>query len=466
MNARTGSVMKPNSEFAATPDGGLEPDRVLKGGWYTLWIMMLLILVANVDRQVLVLAAQPISLTLGLSDGELGMIQGLAVGIFAILAVYPIAWAADRFDRRLVFGICVLTWSLGTAACGLAQNFDQLLGSAILMAAGEAGLTPIGVAFVPALFKGRKRQLANSVSYFFIYMGIAAGLVLSGGAIALIDQVHGDLPASLQSFEAWRLAFFLVALPTPIFLILLAFTKLHYRSDAPETVRKEAPRHNLLPFVKLHRRAVVAVFMGTGLYTLGIGSYMVWLPVAATRMFGTTPGQNGTLMGIATAIGLTAGVSIGTFFVRRMMVSLGSVASIRFFGIALLAAIPIFVAFPFVTASWQLFGLYGLLMVAYTAAGCAMPTIVQDMAPADLRGRMSAVWTIVNVLLGGLSPALIGWLSTSLGPEPRMLIFAMGLIAIPAWIASAVVFRMAEKPFAELARASNADLAAPETHAV
>jgi MFS family permease len=348
--------MNPNSEFASTPESGLEQDRVLKGGWYTLWIMMLLILVANVDRQVLVLAAQPISLTLGLSDGQLGMVQALAVGIFAILAVYPIAWAADRFDRRLVFGICVLTWSVGTAACGLAHNFEQLLGSAILIAAGEAGLTPIGVAFVPALFKGRKRQLANSVSYFFIYMGIAAGLVLSGGALALIDQIHGDLPAFMQSLEPWRLAFFLVALPTPIFLILLAFTKLHYRSDTPEA-RKEAPRHNLLPFVKHHRHAVAAVFMGTGLYTLGIGSYMVWLPVAATRMFGTTPGQNGSMMGMATAIGLTAGVGIGTFFVRRMMVRHGSVASIRFFGFALLAAVPVFLAFPFVTASWQLFGL-------------------------------------------------------------------------------------------------------------
>jgi MFS family permease len=458
--------MKTNSEFASTPDSGLEPDRVLKGGWYTLWIMMLLILVSSVDRQILVLASPAISLTLGLSDGELGMIQGLAVGIFAILAVYPIAWAADRFDRRLVFGICVLTWSLGTAACGFAQNFEQLLGSAILIAAGEAGLTPIGVAFVPALFKGRKRQLANSLSYFFIYLGIAAGLVLSGGAITLIDQVHGDLPASMQSFEAWRLAFFLVALPTPIFLVLLAFTKLHYRSDAPETVRKETPRHNLLPFVKRHRHAVLGVFAGTGLYSLGVGSYMIWLPVAATRMFGSTPGQIGTLMGIATAIGLMAGVSIGTFFVRRMMVRMGAMAPIRFFWIALLAAIPIFLAFPLVTASWQLFGLFGVLMVSQTAAGCAIPTILQDLAPADLRGRMSAIWTIMNALLGGLSPTLIGWLSSSLGPEPRMLIVAMGMIAVPAWIASAVAFRLAEKPFAELSRYSNGDFAAPATPAI
>jgi len=448
-----------------TLDSSLEQDRVLKGGWYTFWIMKLLLLVGVVDRQILVLAGPPIALTLGLGDGELGTIQGLAVGIFAILAVYPIAWAADRFDRRLVFGLCVLAWSLGTAACGLAQNFGQLLGSAVLIAAGEAGLTPIGMAYVPELFKGRKRQLANSLSYFFVYLGIAAGLALSGGALALIDHVHGDLPASMQSFEAWRLAFFLVALPTPIFLILLAFTKLHYRSEVRQTARKEAPRHNLLPYVKHHRIAVATVFLGTGLFALGIGSYMVWLPVAATRMFGTTPGQNGALMGAATAVGLTIGVGIGTFFVRRMMVRMGAVASIRFFGMALLAAVPVFLAFPFATASWQLFSLYGLLMVANTAAGCALPTIIQDMAPAELRARMAAIWTIVNVLLGGLSPTLVGWLSAILGPEPRTLIVAMGMIAVPAWIASAAAFRLGEKPFAELSRYSNGELAAPEAHA-
>lgn len=454
--------MKPNSELAFTPES-IEPDQVVKGGWYTLWIMLVLILVSNVDRQVLVLAGPPISLSLGLSDGQLGIVQGLAVGIFAILAVYPIAWAADRFDRRLVFGICVTVWSLGTAACGLVQNFEQLLFAAIMIAAGEAGLTPIGVAFVPALFKGRKRQLANSLGYFFIYLGIAGGLFLGGGAIALIDQVHGSLPALLQSFEPWRLAFFLVALPTPIFLILLAFTKLHYRSDAPQEARAVAPRHNLLPFVKQHRHAVVAVFMGTGFFTLGIGSYMIWLPVAATRMFGTTPGENGTLMGVATAAGVVVGVSIGTFFVRRMMVTMGATAPIRFFWIVLLSSIPIFLVFPLATESWQLFGLFALLMTANTAAGCAIPTIIQDMAPSDLRGRMSAVWTIVNVLLGGLSPTLIGWLSTSLGAEPRTLILAMSLIAVPAWLASALTFRLAEKPFTELSRYTNSESFTPET---
>ena len=425
-------------------------DYVLKGGWYTLSVMMILMLVANIDRQVLILAGAPLAASLGLTDSELGMVQGLAFAIFTVGAAYPIAWAADRFDRRLVFGLCVLTWSLGTAACGLAQNFEQLFVAAVAIAAGEAGLIPIGVAFIPDLFKGRKRILANGLFYFFACMGIAVGLMIGSGAIAIIDRMHQDFPLSMQTLESWRLAFFLVTLPTPIFLLLLVFTRLGYRGELPTALHDVRPRNDFWQFVRQHRRAVALVFAGIGCYMLGIGGFFVWLPVAATRLFGTTPAENGSLIGIATAIGVVVGVAIGTFFVRRLVVRLGPVASIRFFWLMLLAAIPVFAIFPFVNSSWQLFALHGVLMVTFTAAGCAIPTILQDMAPARLRGRMSAVWSMVSGTLFGFSPSLVGWASAALGPDPNLLLVAADMIAVPSWIIAAVFFRLAEEPFGKL----------------
>jgi MFS family permease len=179
-----------------------------------------------VDRQLLTLAAAPLAASLHLSDGQLGLVQGVAFAIFTVAVVYPIAWAADRFDRRLVIGGCVIVWSLGTAACGLAQNFGQLFAAAVAIAAGEAGLAPIAMSFVPDLFKGRKRLLANGLVYIFAYVGIAAGMMLGGGAIGMLDTVHDRLPAALRHYESWRLAFFLVALPAPVFLLLAAFARL------------------------------------------------------------------------------------------------------------------------------------------------------------------------------------------------------------------------------------------------
>src|SRR3546814_16394049 len=122
----------PAASFAEAEADRRTGDYVLKGGWYTLWVMLAVTLFAYVDRQVLTLAAAPMAASIGLNDSQLGMVQGLAFAIFTVVAVYPIAWAADRYDRRLVLGLCVVTWSIGTAACGLAQNFEQLFFATIL----------------------------------------------------------------------------------------------------------------------------------------------------------------------------------------------------------------------------------------------------------------------------------------------------------------------------------------------
>src|SRR3546814_13670996 len=124
------------------------------------------------------------------------MVQGRAFAIFTVVAVYPIAWAADRYDRRLVLGLCVVTWSIGTAACGLAQNFEQLFFAAILIAAGEAGLGPVPMSYVPELFKARKRLLANVLNYIFAYLVVSLCLSLGGSAIGAPDAVHTALRLS------------------------------------------------------------------------------------------------------------------------------------------------------------------------------------------------------------------------------------------------------------------------------
>ncbi|WP_066816910.1 MFS transporter [Sphingomonas mali] len=427
------------------------PDHVLKGGWFTLWFALAVTLFAFVDRQVLTLAAAPMSASLGLSDSQLGMIQGLAFAIFSVAAVYPIAWAADRFGRRSILALCILTWSLGTAACGVAQNFEQLFIAAIAVAAGEAGAGPIFASFVPELFKGRKRLLANGLMYFFAYLGISAGLALGGGAIGMLDAVHSDLPAAVRAFESWRLAFFLVVLPAPLFLIFLTFARLDTAQSASATATGEGRgAEEFWSFIWQNRSAIGPVFGGLTLYMVAFGGYLVWLPVAATRLFGATPAQNGTAMGLATAVGMVGGVATGTLIVRRLIVCLGPVATIRFFWIAMLLSTPLLLAFPFVGATWQVYALFGALMLTGTAIGCMVPTLLQDMAPAVLRARLFAVWAIVAGLVGGSAPTLVGWVSSALGAEPRQLLVAMTIVAVPAWAAGIVLLRLAERPFAGL----------------
>src|SRR5437870_8875185 len=96
------------------------------GAWLSLAVMVAVMLFAMIDRQVFGLVAAEMSNTLHLSNTQLGLIQGLGFAAFTFIAAYPIAWLADRFDRRWVLAGCILSWALGTAACGLASGFVTL----------------------------------------------------------------------------------------------------------------------------------------------------------------------------------------------------------------------------------------------------------------------------------------------------------------------------------------------------
>ena len=66
----------------------------------SLVVMVAVMLYATIDRQVFGLVAAEMSNTLHLSNTQLGLIQGLGFAAFTFIAAYPIAWVADRFDRR------------------------------------------------------------------------------------------------------------------------------------------------------------------------------------------------------------------------------------------------------------------------------------------------------------------------------------------------------------------------------
>lgn len=449
------------------PDPQVAEDRVLKGGWYTLWVILGITIFAVVDRQILTLAAAPLAEGLALSDSQLGMVQGLAFAIFSTLALYPLAWAADRFDRRIVLGLCILVWSLGTAACGLAQNFEQLFLAAIAIAAGEAGLGPIAMSIVPDLFKGRKRVLANALYYAFTLIGMSLGLMVGGLAMGMLDAVHADLPPALQSFEAWRLAFFVVALPAPIFLVLLIFARLRRPpmavSSATEMTASGPAK--FLPFARQHGAALLLVFTAVALFMLAAMGFHIWLPVTLTRLFGATPAENGFGMGLATGCGMVGGVVAGTGLMRHYLPRMGRKASVRIIWVALGIATPVLFAFPFVSAPWQGYGLMGLMMFACTLLGSILPNMLQDMAPAPLRARVIALYQIFFGFTGGIAPTLVGWVSDGIGGE-RGLLIAQTLVAVPAWIAGLLLLRFAERPFERLTDAVAAGEAESSAEAI
>jgi MFS family permease len=109
---------------------------------YRAWVLFALIVVYTfnfIDRQIVSILAGPIKAELQLTDTQLGMMVGLAFGLFYATLAVPIAWLADRYSRVWIMTLSFGVWSLFTAGCGMASNFWQLFVSRLGVGIGEAG---------------------------------------------------------------------------------------------------------------------------------------------------------------------------------------------------------------------------------------------------------------------------------------------------------------------------------------
>jgi hypothetical protein len=197
---------------------------------------------------------------------------------------------------------------------------------------------------------------------------------------------------------------------------------------------------------------MITVLGGLGLYALAVGGLLVWLPVATARLFWATPAQNGLGMGVAFAAGTVGGVTMSTAILRWLMPRIGPREALRIARWIMLATTPILLVFPFIGASWQAYALMGPWMLAATGIGVLAPTILQDMAPAIFRARFLAVFTIVTAFCTGAAPSLVGVISDAMGGS-RSLLYALVIVALPAWLGGIALLKLAEPRFAALAGA-------------
>ena len=120
--------------------------------------------VSFIDRQALSLLVEPIRRDLGLTDMQLGMLQGLAFASVYAVAGLPLGRAADLFNRRNVIIAGVTFWSVMTSLCGLARSFPLLLACRAGVGVGEAALSPAAYSMLSDSFPPKRLPFAMSVS--------------------------------------------------------------------------------------------------------------------------------------------------------------------------------------------------------------------------------------------------------------------------------------------------------------
>ena len=361
--------------------------------------MLLLVYSFNfLDRQILSILAQPVQRDLGLDDGQMGMLGGLAfAALYSTLAI-PLALIADRTSHTWVITISLAVWSGFTALCGAAQNFTQMFLFRLGVGVGEAGGVAPSYALIADTFPPERRARALAIYSLGIPLG-AAGGVLLGGYIA-------------QAVE-WRTAFYTVGIAG---LVIAPFFR--WIVQDPPRVAASADR---IPVGRVF--GILAAKPGFWLLAFGAAAgstcgYGVgfWLPSLMMRSFGLDLVQSAQFIGALLLSGGVAGILLGGALGDRL-----GARNRRWY--ALLPALCYILGTPFfiagvLSSSWiAAFALFVIPQaLVYVWLGPVL-TAVQHLVPAHMRATASACFLLINNLIGlGLGSWFVGQLSKALTP--------------------------------------------------
>jgi MFS family permease len=451
------------------PQSPSAPPDATPASWYGLAVLIVVALYGVVDRQVFVLMAEPIRVNLGLNDFQLGLLNGLGVSMFAVVAGYPIGWLADRYDRRVVLACCIVVWSLAVVACGMAQTFSALFLASAMVGAGEAGITPIMFSMIPEMFRNAKRQFANSLN--MVVGRLSTGLLIAfcGLLSQIADASRPYLPAAMQGMENWRLTFFWAALPAPLFVLLLLWLPARSRAvearanepnadmAAPPSdaaVARRSTPVSVVAFWRAHATHLGAIFAALTVSVMGLVAVSVWLPVVAMRQFGATPVEVGNALGGATFVASAAGLLFTVYGMRWMAPRVGGRLPVMALAVACATSGLALLLLPLATSSNGLFIIYGLHMTLLMMGLMTYPTVLQDLAPAHLRARMFAIFGVLGVVFPSLMPPFIGALSDQFTQAPNGLMLVTVVSGAVLLVSSSALYLWGARGYEAIVRAA------------
>jgi MFS family permease len=202
-------------------DAGLHASTMKRLNLKLIPFLMLLYMVAYIDKSNISVAALQMNAELGLT----ARMYGIGVGLFFltyILLEVPSSLILTRVGARRWIARIMITWGIVAAGMSLVQSANQLYGMRLLLGAAEAGFTP-GIIYYLSQWYPRSDR-AKAMSFFYIGAALASviGLPLSGAFLHL-DGYFG--------VSGWRWLFLLEGLPA----VVLGVVVLRYLPETPQS---------------------------------------------------------------------------------------------------------------------------------------------------------------------------------------------------------------------------------------
>jgi predicted MFS family arabinose efflux permease len=364
---------------------------------YVLALLVLVGVVAWVDRNVFAVLLQSIKVEFALSDTALGLLGGVAFGVFYATLGLPVAWLADRYDRRTLLAGALALWSAFTAACSLATGAASLFLARVGVGVGEAGGSPPSVSLVADYFPRERRAFALGVLYLYIPLGFVVGYLLGGW---LNDRV------------GWRAACLWLGLPGVALAVLVRLT---LREPPRGEAHGAAPPPPLLVTLRsfVSRPALRQLPLGGAAHGAGAFAAALWLPAYFMRTFEMSSAAAGAWLALAYGLGGALGVSCGGYLADALVARTRDQRWYALWPVALLlASVPVTLVLYLAAAP----GVAVAALLAGTFLGHAflgpVAALLQNLAGPERRAVAAAFYVfLVNLVSMGLGPVAVGYLS-------------------------------------------------------
>ncbi|QGR73220.1 MFS transporter [Acinetobacter lwoffii] len=429
-------------------DMEIEKRTLKKITWRIVPFIMILYLIAYIDRVNIGFAALTMKEDLGFTASVLGFGAGIFfLGYF--LFEVPSNVILHKVGARIWIARVMLTWGLIAGGMAFVDSTTSFYVMRFLLGVAEAGFFPGIILYLSYWFPARHRAGVIAMFMAAAPIAVAIGSPISA-ALLQMDGIWG--------FAGWQWMFVIEAIPAVILGIVVFF----YMTDRPEKAKwlkedernwlvktmqdedvgKNSNQHHSILRGLLNPRvlALALVYFGTsaGLYTLSI-----WAPQIIKDL-----GVSSMTVGLVNAIPPIISVVAMVLWSRH-----SDRTGERTWHVAIacmLAAVGLVIA----AGTHNMVGLIAALTIINVGISCSKPPL-WSMPTLFLSGTAAAtgIATINSIgNLGGFAgPVMIGWIKDQTGSYAGGLYFVAGLLVLSTVLT--LILSMTNKPKVNVSKA-------------
>lgn len=423
-------------------DMDIEKRTLRKISWRIVPFIMILYLIAYIDRVNIGFAAITMKEDLGFTASILGFGAGIFfLGYF--LFEVPSNIILHKVGARIWIARVMVTWGIIAGGMAFVESSTSFYVMRFLLGVAEAGFFPGIILYLSYWFPARNR--AGVIALFMAAAPIATAI---GSPIsAALLEMHG-----IMGLAGWQWMFLIEAIPAVILGVVVFF----YMTDRPEKAAWLKPderewlvktmqaedankggqqHHSILRGLANPRvLALALIYFGTsaGLYTLGI-----WAPQIIKEL-----GVSSMTVGLLNAIPPIISVVAMILWSRH-----SDKTNERTWHVAL-ACLTAAAGLAIAASTGSMFGLIAALTIVNVGISCSKPPL-WSMPTMFLSGAAAAtgIATINSIgNLGGFAgPAMIGWVKDQTGSFAGGLYFVAGLLILSTVLTLVLSFTQKNK---------------------